>query len=244
MLEIENVSKDFGGITAIDEVSFSIEENEVVGLIGPNGAGKTTLFNLITGFLDQPTGQIRFDGEDITNEEPHNLHTRGLARTFQDARVYPNLTVYENLIISAPLDSTLDIFSQNVPDRYIERAETLLEIAELSDLRYNKGQEISFGQQKLTEFATLFMSDPKLAMLDEPCGGVNPSIIQTFKEYIADLNNEGYTFFIIEHNMDFAMDVCERIIVLDQGSVLADGTPDEIRQNQAVLDAYLGEEQA
>lgn len=240
LLSVDTLRKTFGGIVAVDDASFEIREGEIVGLIGPNGAGKSTLFNLITGFLAPDHGQVEFLNDDITGSPPHRLHQSGLARTYQDTRLYDDLTVYENLLVSSTVESRFDLFRERVPTEYVNRAEELLDIIELRKVQHNTGSDLSFGQKKLVEFATLFVSNPRLAMLDEPCGGVNPRLIDTIKQHIRHLNEQGYTFFIIEHNMDFAMDICDRIIVLDQGSVLKTGTPNEVQQDKAVLDAYLG----
>ena len=237
----ENVSKSFGGLVAVDGVDFEIETGEVVGLIGPNGAGKSTLFNCITSHASPDSGTIVFDGERITGEPEHGIAQRGIVRLFQETRVYGEMTLYENLLVSVDHseESTLDVF-RGYPEVVHDRAEELLREIDLWEMRNEEADDLSFGQQKLLEFAMTLMAQPDVLLLDEPASGINPTMIQTVLDYLDRITSEReITLFVIEHNMDVIMDISERLYVMDNGTVLAEGTPSEIQQSEEVKRAYF-----
>ena len=241
LLQVDTVSKHFGGLKAVDNCSFEVEEGNIVALIGPNGAGKTTIFNIITGLLKPTSGQISFDGEVITNLRPHQITRRGISRTFQITRDLMELSVLENLIIQSQTKSFLDIFKDRFLDQERERAMSLLDFVGITHLANEQAKNLSYGQKKLMEFATVLMPDPKLVMLDEPAGGVNPSLMESIMERIQDLNKNGVTFLIVEHNMEVVMNLSHYVIVMAHGQVLTQDTAEAVQGNQMVLDAYLGE---
>jgi ABC-type branched-subunit amino acid transport system ATPase component len=228
ILDVRDVRKRFDSLQALSGCSFSVERGEIIGLIGPNGAGKTTLFNLITGFLPLDSGQILFKGEDITGLKPYIIARKGISRTFQVTRVFPKMTLLENLI----LPSRVGIAK--------ERALELLELVELMDLREEYASDLSFGQQKLLSLMQALMLDPALMLLDEPAAGINPTMQNKIISVIHHLNDMGKTFIMIEHDMDVIMAHCDRIIVLCFGEKIAEGISDEIRNNETVLKAYFG----
>jgi branched-chain amino acid transport system ATP-binding protein len=243
VLDVSNVVRRFGGITAVDGVSFSVMPGEVLGIIGPNGSGKSTLFNCILGQLAPTSGAIRLDGADVTGLRPSALARRGIGRTFQLLQVFPNLTVRENLILAGQehRGSMASRLFGRADAGLTADAERMIGFFRLSHLAEERAGRLSYGQQKLLDAAMAFMAGPRLVMLDEPAGGVNPSMLTSLQERLTALNREtGATFVVIEHNMDFVMSLCTRVIVLAEGRVLAEGTPAEVRANPAVIDAYLG----
>lgn len=248
LLELQGLTKHFLGVTAVDEVDLIIHSGELVCLIGPNGSGKTTMFNCITGFLKVDAGKIFFRGEDITGNKPHQTVLKGLSRTFQNVRIFPSLSVLENLMLVA---------QQHQEDRLIHRllqtpmirkyeaqaeaqADDLIDMLDLKRMRDLPAGSLSYGQRKLLEFACALIPDPDLILLDEPAAAVNPTMIERMKTYIRNFNQRGKTFMIVEHNMDVVMDLAERIIVLDTGCKIAEGSPSEIQNNEQVLEAYFG----
>jgi branched-chain amino acid transport system ATP-binding protein len=239
LLEAEGLVKRFGGVTAVDGCSISIEPGSITGLIGPNGSGKTTLFNIVTGFLRPDAGAVRFDGRHFARVDPANLYRHGLTRTFQQPRVFRELTLVENLAVAARR-SRWDIFRRDVRSTDRSRAVDLLAEFGLAELGGYRARELSFGQQKLLEFATVLMGEPRLVLLDEPTAGVNPVMIETMERHIRALHARGITLLIVEHEMGFVMRLCDPIVVLDHGTNLAQGPPDEIQRDPVVLDAYLG----
>lgn len=241
VLRGENVSKSYGGLVAVDDVDFEIEPGEIVGLIGPNGAGKSTLFDCITGAEDPDDGTIALEGEDITDEAEYRIAQRGLIRLFQETRVYDGMTLYENLLVSVDhsQESGFDQF-RGYPDEAHERAEQLLREIDLWGKREEEAADLSFGQQKLLEFAMTLMTAPDVLLLDEPASGINPTMIQTVLDYLERITaNREITLFVIEHNMDVIMDISERIYVMNNGAVLDKGEPAEIQQSDAVKQAYF-----
>ncbi|MCA3563021.1 MAG: ABC transporter ATP-binding protein [Methylocystis sp.] len=243
VLEVEGVRKHFGGIAAVDGVSFTVEEGEILGIIGPNGCGKSTLFNCILGQLLPTAGRVKLDGADVTGLNPEDMNRRGVSRTFQLLQVFPELSVRENLILAGQehqgtmlgrLFGPRDAGLTAAADRMIG----FFKLQHLADARAGG---LSYGQQKLLDAAMAFMAGPRLVLLDEPAGGVNLTMLGDLKERLKAMNAEaGATFVVIEHNMDFVMSLCTRVLVMAEGKVLAVGTPAEIRANPAVIDAYLG----
>jgi branched-chain amino acid transport system ATP-binding protein len=251
-LEVEGLRKTFGGITAVDEVSFEVERGSLTGLIGPNGAGKSTTFNLITGMNDPDAGTVRFDGEDITEFAPHEIANRGLTRTFQIARELEEMTVLENMML-APKGQIGESLWRSVTPGFrddvkrqetelLERVWEVLDFFEIDHLAEEYAGNLSGGQRKLLEMARALLTDPEMLLLDEPFAGVNPSLEHRLLDHIHELREEGYTFLIVEHDMDLIMNNCERVIVMHQGRILKDGTPAEVKASDDVIEAYLGGE--
>jgi ABC-type branched-subunit amino acid transport system ATPase component len=248
VLGIEGVTKQFGGVIALDEVTISLKENELVGLIGPNGSGKTTLFNCITGILRPESGSIVFRGENITGQKAYNITLKGMTRTYQLVHVFPKLSVLQNMvlgIIPHQGDNIIKLFLnsreiRNWDKRNEEKALELLDFVGILKAKDDNAYSLSYGQQKLLELAVALMSSPKLLLLDEPLGGVNPTLINAIMDRIIKLHERGLTLFVIEHNMHMIMSLSQRIIVLDNGTIIADGSPTEIKANERVIQAYFG----
>jgi len=241
LLEVKNVSKNFSGLRAVDNCSFEVEQGSIVALIGPNGAGKTTVFNIITGLLKPTAGKIFFDGDLITGLRPHQITRRGISRTFQITRELMELTVLENLIVQSQTKSFIDIFRDRYLDQERSRAMDLLDFVGITHLANEQAKNLSYGQKKLMEFASVLMPEPRLVMLDEPAGGVNPSLLESIMERIQELNRAGITFLIVEHNMEVVMNLSQYVIVMAHGQVLTQDTAEAVQTNPLVLDAYLGE---
>ncbi|MFI5010928.1 MAG: ABC transporter ATP-binding protein [Hyphomicrobiales bacterium] len=243
VLEVEGVTKRFGGITAVDGVSFEVKEGEILGLIGPNGSGKSTLFNCILGQIRPSTGTVKLDGKDVTGLGPAALNRKGVGRTFQLLQVFPNLSVRENLILAG--QEHVGSMAKRLfgpPDAGLAgAADKMIAFFRLGHLADARAGGISYGQQKLLDAAMAFMAGPRLVLLDEPAGGVNLTMLGDLKERLRALNaQEKATFVIIEHNMEFVMSLCTRVIVLAEGKVLAEGQPHSVRSDPRVIDAYLG----
>lgn len=243
LLEVQALTKDFDGIRAVDHCSFTVEEGSITALIGPNGAGKTTVFNLISGLLKADSGKILFDGESVAGLQPHQITRKGLSRTFQITRDLMDMTLLENLVVQSPTRGFWDLFKGSILHHEEERAMDLLDFVGLTHLAHEKAKNLSYGQKKLMEFAATLMTNPRLILLDEPAGGVNPALLENIVERIQMLNRQGITFFIVEHNMEVVMDLCDPIIVMAYGTVLAQGAPEIIQKDQQVLEAYLGAKQ-
>ncbi len=249
LLQIKGLSKHFGGIAAVDRVDFNVLPGTIVGLIGPNGSGKTTLFNCVTGLLKcEPNSQVIFNGHDITNKPQHHIAQLGLTRTFQEVRIFAEMSVIENLYMAIQQYQEDKLFSRFVGTSEIklydkeahERAQELIEFVGLSHHSQSRAAVLSFGQRKLLIFAMAVMSRPRLVLLDEPAAAINLTAIEQLKKYILELNSQGITFLIIEHNMEVIMDLCEHIIVLDHGKKIVEGSAWEIQSNDQVIDAYFG----
>jgi branched-chain amino acid transport system ATP-binding protein len=243
VLEVRDLAKAFGGISAVNGVSFDVHEGEILGLIGPNGSGKSTLFNCILGQLAPSAGEVRIDGQPITRTRPCDLNRLGIGRTFQLLQVFPQLTVRENLILAGQ-EHRGSMWSRLVGQRDAgcnASANRMIEFFRLGALAEEKAGALSYGQQKLLDVAMAFMAGPRLVLLDEPAGGVNPTMLAGLRELLREINAaERATFVVIEHNMEFVMSLCTRVLVLAEGRIIAEGTPQEIRGNPTVIEAYLG----
>lgn len=240
MLEVKGLCKHFGGIRAVDDCSFTVERGSITALIGPNGAGKTTAFNCISRTTRPTSGEVWLDGERIDQLRPHRITRLGLSRTFQISRNLADMTVLENVIAQSRVEGWRDLFKPAMSPSEIDKAMGLLDFLGITRIAHEDGSNLSYGQKKLMDLAALLMSDPKIILLDEPAGGVNPSLLEEIVGHIRRLNDQGLTVLIVEHNMDLIMRLSHRIVVMAQGTVIADGRPDEVRENPAVLDAYLG----
>jgi branched-chain amino acid transport system ATP-binding protein len=243
VLKVTNLKKAYGAIQAVGGVSFEVRPGEIFGVIGPNGSGKTTLFNSMLGQITPDEGKIELNGEDVTHLGPLDLNRRGVGRTFQTLQVFGKMTVRDNLIVAAQ-EHHGSMFSRMfaASDSGLgDKADALIDQFHIKHVADKKAGELSYGQQKLVDIAMAFMSEPDLVLLDEPCAGVNPSLVGGISTLLKELNKTRKgSFVVIEHNMDFVMDLCHRIMVMVEGEVLAIGTPAEIRGNKQVLDAYLG----
>jgi branched-chain amino acid transport system ATP-binding protein len=250
-LRVENLRKEFGGITAVADASFEVERGSLTGLIGPNGAGKSTTFNCITGVHEPTDGRVYFEGEDITGLRPDQIANEGLVRTFQIARELEEMTVLENMMLAPRGQIGESLYRSVTPglrrgvreqeEQLRERVWETLELFEIDHLAEEEAGNLSGGQRKLLEMARVLMTDPEMVLLDEPLAGVNPSLEKKLLQRVHELRDEGYTFLLVEHDMDVIMNNCEHIIVMHQGEVLAEGDASDIRSNDQVIEAYLGE---
>lgn len=248
LLEVKGVSKYFYGVTALNSVNMEVYPGERLSLIGPNGSGKTTLFNCITGFLRPEAGQVLFHEKDLTRLRPDKIALERIGRTFQHVSIFPSLTLMQNLLVSLQQHQEENILKRAIrtPDilelekQSVERAETMLNMVGMVHLKDEKAESLVYGQRKMLEFACTLIADPELIMLDEPAAGVNTTMVDQMKRYIMELNAQGKTFLIVEHNMGVVMDISQRIVVLDHGEKIAEGSPEEIRRNERVLEAYFG----
>jgi ABC-type branched-subunit amino acid transport system ATPase component len=240
LLEIDHLSKRFGGVVAVDDCSLSVVAGTITGLIGPNGSGKTTIFNLVTGFIAKDEGRLTFKAQPIDGLGPDRVYARGIGRTFQLARIFPRLTALENLLVPVRRSGLRGLFSRAGWSHERARAMEMLDFLELAHVAGDLGGSLSYGQRKLLELGAVMMSEPELVLLDEPAGGVNPALLERIEDRLRRLNAGGTTFLIVEHNMSFVMNLCSEVIVLYRGRQIAAGRPDAVRKDPAVLDAYLG----
>jgi branched-chain amino acid transport system ATP-binding protein len=243
VLQVRDLTKAFGGVHAVNGVSFEVHEGEILGLIGPNGSGKSTLFNCILGQLAPSSGEVRIDGRAITGMRPCDLNRLGIGRTFQLLQVFPQLTVRENLVLAGQ-EHQGSMWTRLLGPRdagLTAAAERMIEFFRLTALAEERAGALSYGQQKLLDVAMAFMAGPRLVLLDEPAGGVNLTMLAGLRERLRAINqSERATFVVIEHNMEFVMSLCTRILVLAEGRIIAEGAPEAIRNDPGVIEAYLG----
>lgn len=237
-LEIRNLTKWFGGIRALDGVSLRLSADDLVGLIGPNGSGKTTLVNTIGGIYRPTDGQILFGGESIGSLKANQVARRGIGRTFQVTRAFRRMTVMENLLVPA-----LALHPEKGRRAWKERAREVLDFLTMDHLRNDYARSLSGGQQKLLELGQVMMTDPDLILLDEPFAGVHPKLMETIFEYITTLHEQGKAFIVISHDMTSIFTLSQRLVVLNYGNIIADGDPEQVKRDEAVIEAYLGEEE-
>ncbi|HET8726706.1 MAG TPA: ABC transporter ATP-binding protein [Alphaproteobacteria bacterium] len=247
LLEIDRVSRRFGGLTAVDTVTAQIRKGELVGLIGPNGAGKTTLFNLISGFTPPTAGEVRFKQKRISGLRPYRIARAGIGRTFQNLRIFPNMSVFDNVTIGAigmlRYGAVESLFRRGLADRISERAWSALKRVSLTTHADELAANLSYGRRKYLEIARALAMDPELLILDEPAAGLNDSETRELADFIRGLHADGLTVMLVEHDMGLVLGICERVVVLASGRKIADGTPDAVRRDEAVLSAYLGVEE-
>ncbi len=241
LLEARGVCKAFGGIRALDTCSISVEKGTITGLIGPNGSGKTTMFNVVTGYERVDSGEIRFQEQNITNKTPDRVFGLGVGRTFQLTRIFPRMTVLENVHVAVQRNDLKGQLSRWSSKHEQGRALDLLTFVGLESLQNVPAGNLSFGQRKLLEFACVLIAEPQVILLDEPAGGINPTMVKYLADRILTLNQRGVTFLVVEHNMEFVMGLCQKVMVMHRGTMIAEGTPAEVRAHPEVLKAYLGD---
>ncbi|MDO8985806.1 ABC transporter ATP-binding protein [Cypionkella sp.] len=248
VLQALNVTKRFGGVTAVDQMSFSVASGEILGLIGPNGAGKTTMFDLLAGSVAASSGQIKLMGQDVTRAPAHRRLAGGMGRTFQIPRPFPELSLIDNMLLARQNQSGERLWANFLAPRRIaaeeraarDKALGLLDLVALRKLADDPARVLSGGQRKLLELARVMMADPKVVLLDEPAAGVNPTLLEVLIDRIREINGSGVTFVLIEHNIDMVTRLCHRILVMASGAMLCQGAPDEVARDPRVIEAYLG----
>jgi ABC-type branched-subunit amino acid transport system ATPase component len=239
-LETVELTKAFGGVTAVSGATVSFQHGRVNALIGPNGSGKTTFFNCVTGMIKPDSGRVTYRGADITGKAPHRIARAGVGRSFQLCRVFPRMTVLDNLLVAVHPGSLRSQLGSSRDREAMDRARGWLGRVGIDHLERAEARNLSWGQQKLLELAGVLMGDPETVLLDEPAGGVNPALIERIGTLVRELNAEGKTFLIVEHNMDMIMSISDHVVVFDRGRPIAEGPPSVIKSDQRVLEAYLG----
>lgn len=250
LLEVKSLTKQFGGVTAVSDVSFDVKKEEMVAVIGPNGAGKTTLFNMISNFLPPTSGEVSYKGRKLTGKTIPQLAQDGIARTFQNLQIFENMTVLENVMMGAHVKLRTNVLNAAFRLPRVKKDEELayelamkaIKLVELDNLMFKKAGELSYGQQKYLEFARAIVYQPEFILLDEPMAGLNDTETAKMADYIKELKKNGTSFLFVEHKMATVMELADRIVVIDFGKKIAEGTPEEIQKNEKVIAAYLGEE--
>jgi len=251
LLQTKNLTKNFKGLCAVNNLNLSIDEGEIVGIIGPNGAGKTTTFDLITGFLQPTYGNILFEGKDITGRKPHRIARNGIIRTFQLDRIFHDFTVFQNIVAASNLVARIGLweavwntstYSRKAKNTW-DHAEKIIQFIGLDDKKNEIARNLSHGHQKLLGIAVALAANPKLLLLDEPLAGMNPLEVTRALETIGQIRRRGIAILLIEHNMRAVMSICDRMVVLNFGTEIAEGAPEELKQNEEVIQAYLGAEE-
>ncbi|UCM87704.1 ABC transporter ATP-binding protein [Streptomyces marincola] len=239
-LSTVELTKSFGGVRAVDRASVSFQHGKINALIGPNGSGKTTFFNCVTGMIKPDSGTVTYRERDITGRPPHRIARAGIGRSFQLCRVFPRMTVLDNVLVGVRRNRLRDLIAGARQPDEVEKARELLVRVGIDHLENAEAGNLSYGQQKLLELAGVLMGDPETIMLDEPAGGVNPALIGRIGTLIRELNAEGRTFLVVEHNMDMVMSLSDHVVVFDRGRPIAEGPPSVVRADPRVLEAYLG----
>lgn len=247
-LEVNGITKAFGGLVAVNEVSFHVDKGEIISIIGPNGAGKTTVFNMLTGVYEIDKGEILFDGKPIHNHAPQEIVKAGISRTFQNIRLFPNLRVIENVLVGTHIRTKYGFFDSLFRTKRYKEEETvltvkainILESIGLGDQINNYACNLPYGDQRKVEIARAIATDAKIILLDEPAAGMNPQESDELMRFIRELRDKGYTIILIEHDMSVVMNISDRIYVIDHGKKIAEGLPEEIASNERVIEAYLG----